>query len=232
MSYYLVLAIISAVLGLFQLGVNASSMNQPQSVIEEFLYEAFMKRYGSELTPELTSTYFSFAVTIFSVGGMIGALSAGQMAENLGRRNALLYAQSFSFLGAILQGCCKYALSYEMLLLGRLSAGVANGVLEGLSTLYLVEIAPTHIRGAIGTFNALGYTIGILTGTVLGLSNILGNEDTWPVLLALPIVPSTFQVLILPFMPETPRYLLISKRKISEAQEALMKLVVSFIEFK
>ena len=224
MNVYLIFATFSAVLGLFQLGYNASSMNQPHFVIEMFLNKTFEDRYSTELTTESVATYFSIAVTIFSVGGMIGALSAGRLGEKLGRRNALLYTQSFSIIGALLQGLCKYVSSYEMLLLGRLLAGVSNGVFEGISTLYLVEIAPTNVRGAVGTLNALGYTIGILTGTILGLSNVLGGEETWPILLALPLVPSILQVLILPFMPETPRYLFIAKREFAQAEEALIKL--------
>ena len=224
MNFYLILATFSAVLGLFQLGYNASAMNQPQSVIEMFLKKTFEDRYSTQLTTESVSTYFSVAVTIFSVGGMIGALSAGRLGEKFGRRNALLYTQSFSIIGAILQGCCKYVSSFEMLLLGRLLAGISNGVFEGISTLYLVEIAPTNIRGAVGTLNALGYTTGILIGTVLGLSTILGGEETWPILLAFPLLPSILQVLILPFMPETPRYLFIAKREFAQAEEALIKL--------
>ena len=111
-----------------------------------------------------------------------------------------------------------------MLVIGRLLDGFSNAIMEGISTLYLLEIAPIHIRGAIGTATKLGYTIGILTGTVLGLNNILGGDDTWPILLSLPIVPSILQTLILPFMPESPRYLFIEKGQLLEAEKALMKI--------
>ena len=170
------------------------------------------------------STYFSFAVTIYVVGGIIGVLFTSTVADTVGRKNGLLYSQFFSFLGAILQGGCKSSSSYEMLLIGRFSAGISNGLLEGLSTLYSVEIAPIDIRGAVGTVNCLGYLTGILAGTILGISNVLGGKNTWPTLLTIPLAPSILQILILPFMPETPRYLFITKNRTSEAKEVLMKL--------
>ena len=48
------------------------------------------------------------------VGGMIGGLSGGWLANKFGRKQGLLYTQIFSFTGAILSGLAKTAGSYEM----------------------------------------------------------------------------------------------------------------------
>ena len=48
--------------------------------------------------------------------------------------------------------------------------------------MYLTEISPTHLRGAIGTIYQLVITISILTSNVLGLPQILGTEAKWPLL--------------------------------------------------
>ena len=105
-------------------------------------------------------------------------------------------------------GCCKVASSYELMLIGRTLVGISAGLFTGLSPLYIAEIAPIHIRGAMGTVNQLGVTTGILTSMVLGLEDALGGEDTWPVLLGLAAIPSLIQCIMLPFMPESPRYLI------------------------
>ena len=63
-----------------------------------------------------------------------------------------------------------------------------------------------HIRGQLGVVNQLAVTSGILIRNVLGLDVLLGTEDLWPVLLALAAVPVILQLLILPFVPESPRY--------------------------
>ena len=49
--------------------------------------------------------------------------------------------------------------------------------------MYVSEVAPSSIRGAMGTLNQLAVTVGMLIGQVFGLSEVLGTEDLWPLLL-------------------------------------------------
>lgn len=49
--------------------------------------------------------------------------------------------------------------------------------------MYISEIAPLTLRGGLGTVNQLAVTIGLLLSQVLGLKNLLGNEDAWPILM-------------------------------------------------
>jgi len=76
----------------------------------------------------------------------------------------------------------------------------------------------------MGTVNQLAVTSGILTSMILGPSSVLGGPNLWPTLLALTAIPSILQCLILPFMPETPRYLILSKGNIEDGKKALKKL--------
>lgn len=48
--------------------------------------------------------------------------------------------------------------------------------------MYLAEISPIHLRGAVGTIYQLVITISILVSQVLALPQILGTEDRWPFL--------------------------------------------------
>ena len=57
------------------------------------------------------------------------------------------------------------------------------GLYTGLSPLYNSEIAPLHLRGALGTVNQLAVTLGILISQVLGLNEIIGTDKLWPLLL-------------------------------------------------
>ena len=109
-------------------------------------------------------------------------------------------------------------------MIGRFLIGISCGLYTGLSPLYINEISPINIRGAIGTVNQLAVTSGILTSMILGLGKVLGGRNSWPVMLALTIVPSILQCVILPFMPESPRYLILSKKNLKEGREALEKL--------
>ena len=93
------------------------------------------------------------AVAAYILGGMIGSLLGGYVADKFGRKRGLLYVQVFSVLGALLMGLSKSAGSFEMLVIGRLSTGVACGFFTALSPLYVSEIAPVKIRGQLGVIN-------------------------------------------------------------------------------
>ncbi|XP_074831985.1 solute carrier family 2, facilitated glucose transporter member 5-like isoform X4 [Carettochelys insculpta] len=90
--------------------------------------------------------------------------------------------------------------------------------------MYLGEMSPKNLRGAIGVVPQLFITIGILVAQILGLSNILGNTEGWPVLLGLTGIPAVVELLLLPFFPESPRYLLIQKGNEEQARQALRSL--------
>ena len=145
-------------------------------------------------------------VNTFLIGGMIGGLSGGWLANKLGRKKGLLYSQLLSLSGAILSGCSNPAESYEMIIVGRLLIGLACGLFTGLVPLYVTEVAPVHIRGAMGIFNQLAVTSGIFMSMVLGLNGVMGSETNWPILISLTAVPSVLQTILLFALPESPRY--------------------------
>ena len=224
MALCLLLTTFCCALAVFQSGYSSSSLNVTQKIVEKFIQEVFQKRFNVELTVHATTTLFTVVVSMFYVGALVGALSVSWVAERIGRKRGLIYPQIFSVVAAILMGCCKSALSYEMLLIGRLSIGISSGIGIGMATLYCGEIAPINIRGKLLLIKSVGNTLGAFTAYVLGLPNLLGGEDTWPVLLAFVAVPSLLQCMILPFMPESPRYLILSKGEKENAEDELKKL--------
>lgn len=54
------------------------------------------------------------------------------------------------------------------------------GINSGAAPLYLMEIAPTSLRGFAGVFNQLAINIGILVSQILGLDSVMGTKDLWP----------------------------------------------------
>lgn len=54
---------------------------------------------------------------------------------------------------------------------------------------------------------------------IFGLESLLGSDTLWPLLLALTIIPAVLQTIMLPFCPESPRYLLIVLNQEEEARE-------------
>ncbi len=62
---------------------------------------------------------------------------------------------------------------------------LCTGLSTGLSPLYNSEVAPVSLRGAIGVVNQLAVTVGISVSQILGLTEILGDDFHWPLLLGM-----------------------------------------------
>ena len=218
------LAIFSAVLGMLQYGFGVGVINAPQERIEDFISHSFRTRYDNNISESTANLCFSLAVTATIIGGLIGALAGGPVADNYGRKRGLILAQIPSMAGSVMMGLCKVSNSFEMLLIGRFAFGVACGLFTALSPMYVSEIAPVRIRGALGTINQLAVTSGILISQVFGLHVVLGTSNGWPVLLSLAAVPSVLQIVILPFMPESPNFLINTKQDMEAGTKSLKRL--------
>nr|ACO11906.1 Solute carrier family 2, facilitated glucose transporter member 4 [Lepeophtheirus salmonis] len=210
----LFLVIFTAVLGMFQFGWNTGVFNMPEKYIEHFI---------STVENGNTSTLFIVANAAFILGGMIGGLGAGTVAEKVGRQKGLLFNQILVFLGVVLMSISKDISSYPSLVIGRLFMGGACGLFTGLVPLYVNEVAPINLRGGLGTVNQLAVTCGLLLAQILGQKEILGGSS-WPILLSLSIIPAIIQSILLPFCPESPRYMAITKNDKERSLKALRKL--------
>uniref|UniRef100_A0A8C8SD74 Solute carrier family 2, facilitated glucose transporter member 1 n=1 Tax=Pelusios castaneus TaxID=367368 RepID=A0A8C8SD74_9SAUR len=193
-------------------------------VIEDFYNQTWIYRYGETISSGTLTTLWSLSVAIFSVGGMVGSFSVGLFVNRFGRRNSMLMSNSLAFLSAVLMGFSKVAYSFEMLILGRFIVGLYSGLTTGFVPMYVGEVSPTALRGALGTFHQLGIVVGILIAQVFGMDLIMGNETLWPLLLSFTFLPSLLQCIILPFAPESPRFLLINRNEENKAKSVLKKL--------
>ncbi|XP_075394372.1 solute carrier family 2, facilitated glucose transporter member 5-like [Tenrec ecaudatus] len=90
--------------------------------------------------------------------------------------------------------------------------------------MYLGELAPKNLRGALGVVPQVFITVGILVAQIFGLRSLLATEEGWPYLLGLTGLPAALQLAILPFFPESPRYLLVQKKDEEAARKALQSL--------
>ncbi|XP_076597325.1 solute carrier family 2, facilitated glucose transporter member 1-like isoform X3 [Chaetodon auriga] len=116
------------------------------------------------------------------------------------------------------------AASFEMLIIGRFIVGLYSGLSTGFVPIYVEEISPTSLRGALGTLHQLGVVIGILMAQIFGIESLLGNASLWPLLMGFTLLPAVLQSVLLPLCPESPRYLLINCNEESKARSILIKL--------
>lgn len=78
----------------------------------------------------------------------------------------MLMANLLAFIAAALMGFSKMTASYEMLIMGRFVVGLYSGLSTGFVPMYVGEVAPTALRGALGTLHQLGIVVGILMAQV------------------------------------------------------------------
>ncbi|KAJ0064913.1 hypothetical protein NL108_017528, partial [Boleophthalmus pectinirostris] len=218
------LSVSAAVLGSLQFGYNTGVINAPQKIIEDFYSETWSSRFSEPISQSALTALWSLSVAIFPVGGMIGSFSVGLFVNRFGRKNSMLGSNVLALLSAALMGFSQLAGSFEMLIVGRFVVGVFCGLCTGFVPMYVEEISPTSLRGALGTLHQLGVVLGILMAQILGIEWLLGGSSLWPLLLSFTVLPALLQCALLPFCPESPRYLFINCGQESEAHEVLVKL--------
>eukprot|EP00887_Chlorella_sp_A99_P005345 scaffold1.g5345.t1 len=154
-------------------------------------------------------------VSALVVGAFAGSLSAGQLADRCGPKRAILLNTLPLLAGGLI---CTAAPGLWAMLAGRLVAGLGAGGASVLVPRYLSEIAPTSIRGALGTGTQVFINIGILAAYLIGLpyegdarasATVAGRElPWWRVMLGVSVAPALLQAAGLALCPETPAWLL------------------------
>ena len=152
------------------------------------------------------------------LGAMIGAAFAGRLSDRLGRRRLIIIAAIVFTGGALLAAAAP---TVWVLIAARVIIGLAVGSAALVVPLYLSEIAPTEVRGAITSLNQLMVVCGILAAFIVNA--ILASSGDWRLMLGLAAVPSMVLLVGMLFMPETPRYLVHAGEE-KEAHKVLEEL--------
>ncbi|KAJ4752691.1 hypothetical protein LUZ62_087096 [Rhynchospora pubera] len=148
-------------------------------------------------------------------GATVGSFTGGALADKFGRTKTFILDSISS---------CNWCISQDVrtMIIGRLLAGVGIGISSALVPLYISEISPTEIRGALGSINQLFICIGILVALVAGLP-LAGNPAWWRSMFGIAVIPSILLALGMLFSPESPRWLF-QQGKITETETAIKRL--------
>lgn len=199
----LVFAVIVAAACQFLVGYNTGCMNAPARVV----------------FPGHSTLAWSWAVAAFAVGGPFGAVLGGRWADRRGRRGALLI-DTWTFLaGGLLQSLAPDMLT---IIVARFVIGFASGYSSVLVPIYLGEMAPPTLRGMLGTLTQFAMVIGILASDVLAFP--FATEGQWRWLFAVTPAVAVLQLVMAPFLLESPRWLLGRDPKSLKARYIIKRL--------
>ncbi|XP_052757468.1 solute carrier family 2, facilitated glucose transporter member 1-like isoform X2 [Galleria mellonella] len=224
-SFYLVLAGVATTLGSsLPVGYNIGVVNTPAEVIKKFCNESFISRYDVSLDEKWMNVLWSSVVSIFIVGGCTGSVLGAILADKLGRKKATIVTSVLFLFGALCFMVCRAANSVELLILGRLLVGLAGGLTTSIVPMYLTELAPLSLTGAMGVACPMGVNVGVLVGQVMGLKFLLGGVDDWPYLLSVYALLVILCLPILFMLPESPKYLYVVRKNETSAINELSRV--------
>jgi SP family galactose:H+ symporter-like MFS transporter len=152
------------------------------------------------------------------IGAAVGSLSSGYLSHKFGRKKLLVIAATV-FTAGLLAGILTTDIN--MFLVVRFIIGLAVGVASFVAPLYISEIAPFKIRGALIAVYQLMITVGIFAMFVS--NSLLSFTGSWRIMMAVLLFPASIMLIFSLFVPETPRWLVLKGRH-EEAMTVLKKI--------
>jgi MFS transporter, SP family, xylose:H+ symportor len=175
-----------------------------------------------------------FTISSALIGCIIGGAMAGFISKSVGRRNGLIIsalAFSISAIGAWNPEKLNVfgTLPVFSFVIYRVIGGIGVGLASMLSPMYIAEIAPANVRGKLVSWNQFAIIFGMLVIYFVNLLIARRGDETWLLtegwrwMFFSGLIPSGLFLLLLLFVPETPRYL-VMKGKEDKALKVLGKI--------
>lgn len=207
---------VAAAVGGFLFGFDTAVINGAVNAIEDNL--------------GLNSVGLGAVVAVTLLGAAAGALTAGWLADRIGRPRTMLVAGVIFLIAAI---GCGFAQGFVDLAVWRLLTGYGVGFATVLGPLYISEIAPAHARGRLSSMQQMAIVLGIfaalLSDTVIALALGGANAElflglpAWRWMFIAGVIPAIIYIVLAMIIPESPRYL-VSRGKITAAEVVLQRL--------
>ncbi|MGV0736481.1 sugar porter family MFS transporter [Mycobacterium syngnathidarum] len=180
---------------------------------------------------QINNVVLGSAVASALLGAAVGALTAGQLADRIGRRSVMKLAALLFFISAI---GTAVATHIWLVVIFRIIGGLGVGVASVIAPTYIAETAPPRIRGRLGSLQQLAIVTGIFLSLSIDylLAHLAGGsrEELWFGLAAwrwmflVMAIPALVYGLLAYTIPESPRYL-VAKFRIPEARKVLSMLL-------
>lgn len=191
------------------------------------------------LSETARSSLSGWTISSALLGCIIGAMVAGWISTALGRKGGLVVAGLMFLAGSIGSAWPEFGFgtigqmgpeALRPFIVYRILGGIGVGIASMLSPLYIAEISPSAIRGRLVSFNQLAIVGGILLVYLVNAYVGSQGDDAWVkatgwrYMLASEAIPSGILLVLLMFVPDTPRWLVLRGRS-AEALTQLRRLM-------
>ncbi|OIW34944.1 sugar porter family MFS transporter [Coniochaeta ligniaria NRRL 30616] len=196
--YNLAIVLFTA-LGSYTYGFNSSIIASVTGLPSFFDYlgltsEGLRAAWSAEMIGAMNSLY--------SAGGLIGALSVGWLADRLGRKRSIQLICGFCVIASIFTTA---SVSIAMFLVGR-----TLQVIDTICPLYQSEVSPAHARGRMVGMHAFFLVLGYAGSSWIGLGCYFATNPNvqWRLCLAFQILAPLCLLCGSKWLPESPRFLI------------------------
>ncbi|MEL7446900.1 MAG: sugar porter family MFS transporter [Pseudomonadota bacterium] len=186
---------------------------------------------GLQRAFDSTTIGTGFNVASMLLGCAVGAFVAGRLSDVIGRRTVLLIAAVFFIVSAWGSGI---ATDSTVFVIARVLGGLAVGAASVIAPAYISEVAPAERRGRLSSIQQVMIIVGLTTAFLsnYALAQFAGGSQTefwggyeaWRWMFWAELLPATLFLILLFFIPESPRFL-VAKGRDAEAKGLLAKLL-------
>jgi sugar porter (SP) family MFS transporter len=152
------------------------------------------------------------------VGASVGAVGSGRLADRVGRRPVILLTAGVFVVGVL---GAAFSPSFVFLVIMRFIIGLAVGSASMVVPLYISEVAPPRVRGALVSFNQLAITSGILVSFLIDYG--LSSSGNWRLMFGLATIPAVLLFIGMLTQAESPAWL-VAHGRTTEARKVLARV--------
>ncbi|KAJ4305935.1 Bifunctional purine biosynthesis protein PurH [Kalmusia sp. IMI 367209] len=199
---YFVYVLFVATLGPLLFGFHLSELNAPEDVIRCKKNSIVAAASHLPQCIRMNPTEWGVVGSMYTLGGLLGALSAGPLAGTYGRRRTMQLTSIFFIVGPVFEALSP---NIGVMAVGRLLSGVGAGASVVVVPIYISEISPPGQKGFFGAFTQIMCNVGILVTQLLGY--FLSHDQYWRIILAAGGAIGVVQSIGLVLSVESPKYL-------------------------